>query len=318
MIMWYAADKKKVNHDRLAGEGLPFSFWPGGGGMLERGEKPASGYHIVGSWQCWEDPTEMQQVEEGIYEHTITLGVNRYEAFQILLDADEDRILHPAMPGASSGCAVTGPHDHMACNGLTWMIDGRVIQYGYQRLSDSQPEEGTGTLAIENEVDYVPVSTRDTGNPGDQYKVTLAIAGKYRAVSWKKVYTVADESEMLWEPAVQGSYYISSSSNRWGLDKMTASTEVIGLHTLDVGPLRSNNLEFQIFRNKDWDQCIYPASTGPSQETGDDNEVCGPDNSGSGRTWSIKGKFGDSFKIEFQRTFEKGADTIRVSWRKTS
>merc|ERR1712187_851897 len=163
--------------------------------------------------------------------------------------------------------------------------------------------------AIENQVDYVPVSTRDTGNPGDQYKVTLAIAGKYRAVSWKKVYTVADENEMLFDPSVQGTYYISSSANRWGLDKMTASTEVVGLHTLDVGPLRMNSLEFQIFRNNDWDQCIYPAITLAGQETGDDTDACGPDNGGSGRTWSIRGKVGDSFKVEFQRSFERGADT---------
>merc|ERR1712232_471770 len=150
----------------------------------------------------------------------------------------------------------------MGCAGLTWTIDGRVMQYGYQRMPDPQSEEGSEALAaIQDQIDYVPVSTRDTGNPGDQYKVTLAIAGKYRAVSWKKVYAVADENEMLLEPSVQGSYYISSSSNRWGLDKMTASTDVVGLHTFDVGPLRTNNLDFQIFRNKDWDQCIYPAST---------------------------------------------------------
>mmetsp|Transcript_102686 Transcript_102686/g.290734 ORF Transcript_102686/g.290734 Transcript_102686/m.290734 type:complete len:1037 (-) Transcript_102686:220-3330(-) len=314
MISWYAADKILVDHARPA-EGMPFSFWPGGGGMLERGEKPASGYHITGSWNGWEEPAQMQQVEDGIYVHVVTLGMNRCESFQILLDGDEDRVINPGMPEAPSGCAVVGPYDSVASSGLTWMIDGRVSLYPYEAEPYAQPGEGAEALAIENSVDYVPVATRDKGNPGDQYKVTLAVAGKYRAVSWKKVYAVGDETEMLSDPAVQGDYYISSTAGRWGLDKMVASAGVPGLYTLDVGPITATTCEFQVFRNKDWGQCIYPPTLTVGASAEAEQEACGPDAGGQGKHWCLKGRFGDVFTVEFQRTFENGVDKMRVSWR---
>lgn len=96
--------------DALTGE-WPLSFWPGGGGDLEEEEVPERCYTILGSWSEYEQPMEMQWEGNGRYGYTLPLGENRYEHFQILLDGNPGKVLHPSDPQAPSGSAAvfSGP-----------------------------------------------------------------------------------------------------------------------------------------------------------------------------------------------------------------
>merc|ERR1712232_1541902 len=58
--------------------------------------------------------------------------------------------------------------------------------------------------------------------------------------------------------------------------------------------------DFQIVRNEDLMQVMYPAVHGSSGK--EDEEVMGPDDESMGTSWSIKGKAGDVFSITFKRT----------------
>lgn len=307
IIQWCQVDPERVRTDKLELLSEPFSFWPGGGGMLEREARPSEGYFIVGSWNNWK-PEEMQRTEEG-FVYTVTLGMNRFETFQIWLDGDSNRVLHPSMPRAPSACAMRGPVQLDQANGLNWLIDGRVVQQPVAAPADpAAPSTATDTAE-----EHLEVSTRDRGRVGDKYEVKLSVAGKYRAVSWWKTARGADDAELR---TLQGTYYVIGSYNKWKLDEMTPDEDaVLGLHTLEIGPLDAGTHEFQIVRNRAWDQRFHPQFSTMAAESWDEYEVCGPDDEGHMRNWCIKARKGDVFRIEFQRSLGNGVDMKRISWR---
>mmetsp|Transcript_59163 Transcript_59163/g.190297 ORF Transcript_59163/g.190297 Transcript_59163/m.190297 type:complete len:653 (+) Transcript_59163:2-1960(+) len=303
LIMWYSADEARVVLDKPELDHQDFNFWPGGGGILARDARPSEGYFIVGSWNVSGQPEEMAKTEEGCFSYTVTLGINNFETFQIWLDGENDRVLHPSMPRAPPGSAVMGPSELPMAEGLQWMIDGREMTYSPMALSltDGEGEEGAAPRSTE----IFTYPTRDKGKPGDQYEVSLLTAGKYRAVTWKKVKSDTEIDAAL----LAGSYYIVGSWNDWTFVEMEPSAETPGLFTAEV-QLRRPGGEFQIFRNKDWDQMFYPAtSTGGSSD-----EVLGPEAVAGAATWRLKGSTGDVFKVEFQRRLEAGKDVRKISW----
>jgi len=72
--------------------------------------------------------SDLEKAEEGRYTHTVVLGFNQFETFQIWIDGESERVLHPPFPKAPSGCAVHGPSDDSEARGNDWIIDGRVVQ----------------------------------------------------------------------------------------------------------------------------------------------------------------------------------------------
>mmetsp|Transcript_73970 Transcript_73970/g.163489 ORF Transcript_73970/g.163489 Transcript_73970/m.163489 type:complete len:1362 (-) Transcript_73970:86-4171(-) len=104
------------------------AFWPGGGGFLDDKAAPRSGYEIIGSWDGWKGQAEMEELdsvgEEKIYSYVVTLGVNCFEEFQILVDGKPDMLLHPAMTQAPAATPVFGPDSN--AYDLAWCIDGRT------------------------------------------------------------------------------------------------------------------------------------------------------------------------------------------------
>lgn len=288
-IAWYMADETKVVRDPPDMEREVFSFWPGGGGSLEGNLLPRQGYFIVGSWTRWEEPEEMAQDGPGNFVYTVTLGANRFESFQIWLDGESHRVLHPGSSRGLPGDVVRGPIDASHAWGYAWIIEGRSLVYPY-RLQNQE------------------------GRAGDRYQVRLVSSGKYRTVTWKRLpSTVSDSAED--EPVIDaGTYYVAADWARWSLFEMAASDEVPGLYTVKVKlPPGQTEGEFIIVRDRDWGQSFFP--TEPRADKPESEEqIVGPEDGEWGNAWRLGGRPGESFRIDFQRTFEEGEDRRKLSW----
>jgi len=320
IMSWFMASEARVKMDLPESDRNPFAFWPGGGGMLEPEQKPLEGYYIIGSWNQWGQPEAMLRRSDGSFRSTVTLGVNAMECFQIWLDGESDKAIHPAWPFAGSGSAVHGPNDLKYASGNNWFIDGRTtlfpdtIAVKYQ--APPSGEEGADALA-KPEPEYVEVGTRDKGRPGDQYEVKLLVAGKYRAVSWKKVKCVdEDEVDVNKDSELIGSYYITGSCNAWSFSKMSSDPKTPTVHFIEV-KCKEAGFDFQIVRNKDWDQRFCPPHSSIRQKSWHEFEADGPylADGGHGRNWCVSAKIGDTVRVEFQRSIENGQDIRQISWR---
>mmetsp|Transcript_73303 Transcript_73303/g.158672 ORF Transcript_73303/g.158672 Transcript_73303/m.158672 type:complete len:835 (+) Transcript_73303:1-2505(+) len=275
---------------------LYLPYWPGGGGELEDSAKPRGrdGYKIAGSWTGWKTAEKMEPDGEGNYTYRLTLGENRWEKFQIWLDGDSKRPLHPGAPKMPQGSYVYGPDDSsevpMEAPGSpaapSWLLDARA----------------------ESEV-----PATDVGKIGDKYLIKLEISGKWQMVSWEKLDSapaaIEDQSGAVGSTS---SYYLGADWNNWILEPMEPDAESPGLFVATVKVKKRGGL-FQIVREKDWDQAFYPG--GP--EAASDGEVFGPDDEGFGYNWYLNAVAGDDIRIEFRRTFEAGKETRKVSWTKT-
>mmetsp|Transcript_17101 Transcript_17101/g.54772 ORF Transcript_17101/g.54772 Transcript_17101/m.54772 type:complete len:1163 (-) Transcript_17101:214-3702(-) len=271
------------------------TFWPGGGGELDDEMTPHRAYYIAGSWSGWV-PESMQNEGDGSYGFTATLGENRWEDFQILLDGDKHKCLHPQTPMAHKGAAVNGP-DH-GVRGLNWRITGTA---GYLApVPGLQSIEGGSEASAGPDLKVVSVGTSDRGEVGDQYRVHLQVAGKYRSVSWEKLGSVGPSDVPV------GEYYITSSWNGWALEKLSQDGDT---WSQEVHLLRDGG-EFQIVRNKDWGQVF--CSDQPYSESS--SSCTGPQDIATARgyTWYLNGQAGDVYKISFERR----ADEKKISWEK--
>jgi len=273
------------------------TYWPGGGGELEGDQAPRRAYYIAGSWSGWA-PESMQNEGDGSYGYTVTLGENRWEDFQILLDADRSRCLHPEMPMAHKGAPVNGPN--YGVRGLNWRITGTS---GYMAPAAGLHSIEDGAQAItpsaSTDLKTLAVGSADQGKVGDQYRVHLQIAGKFRSVTWEKVGSVDAATVPVSE------YFITSSWNGWSFDKMSRDGDT---WSVEVQLLRSGG-EFQIVRNEDLQQVIYADK--PYAEI--PGAVSGPADISSARgfTWFLDGMGGDVYKVSFERKEE-----MKVFWQK--
>jgi len=77
----------------LKRESRPLSWWPGAPAPRR---KPLVGYFIRGTWDAWKYGTRMQEEGDGVYGHTVILGQNNWEQFQIWEDDDYMKVLHPS------------------------------------------------------------------------------------------------------------------------------------------------------------------------------------------------------------------------------
>eukprot|EP00440_Ansanella_granifera_P025272 gb/GFBE01027447.1/.p1 GENE.gb/GFBE01027447.1/~~gb/GFBE01027447.1/.p1 ORF type:complete len:928 (+),score=221.30 gb/GFBE01027447.1/:1-2784(+) len=186
LVCWAVADVSRVPVDRPTMDRASFSFWPGGGGELDSQVKATEGYFLVGSWSNWDRPEELVRQKDGSFSAAVTLGETCAEEFQILIDGDQDKVLHPERPNAVSGSRVVGPTMRYFLQGyrLNWVIDGREV--ATPLLGDSVDEAMTLRSQLSTSGAAV-AQARDRGQPGDRYQVKLLIAGKYRAVTWSKI-----------------------------------------------------------------------------------------------------------------------------------
>jgi len=318
------ADKVRPQKAKTRSE---FTFWPGGGGNLEVNAKPRRNYAIVGSWTSFEKAEPMENEGRGVHGFTVTLGVNRYEQFQVVLDDDFESVLHPTMPNAPQNSHLVGPDTSTASSDLMWIIDGRsrevlvagakVNNYG------SKPVKTLETIALEGEDDaearelapplaekyYYEMNPEDmVGMPGSTYRVRLHVAGKWRLVTWDKL---SDP-----DPAIihvdEGNYYLVGGwSQGTFTDPMVPDAEIPGLYHAEVS-MPSGGVQFQIVRNKDYGQCFFPQHMTANSSV----PVVGPDLHDPYRHWRLSGRFNSVWKISFQRTIVDGKDTCSVTWER--
>jgi hypothetical protein len=101
-----------------------------------------------------------------------------------------------------------------------------------------------------------------------------------------------------------GTYYVAANWSAWCCDqeltKITAGKyEVDVVLTTSVG-------KFQLVRNKDWSQILYPQG----------DKVVGPGSASPSQSWSIEGSVGDVYRVVMQRVWQGGAFATTVSWSK--
>jgi len=285
-----------------------FSFWPGGGGQIQYKAEPDRYYSILGSWSAWKDLEQMEDEGSGVYGFTVTLGENLYEHFQILLDGDRSRTLHPGIESASSGSSVLGPDNFSHVQDSTWLLDGRSYVESNQLRDNSQSTS---------------LWQESCGVPGDLYRVQLQVAGKWRSVTWNKIL---DESGSAVRRAVpQSKYYVVGNWNSWEPQEMDVVTGESGRYVLEVCLLGLDDRRFQLFRNMDASQILYPLfeDYGIRRNKEVDREyvggghakVEGPDGFAGDRCWELPGRVGDVFRIEFSRRYEDGTDVKEISYR---
>jgi len=278
---------------------LHLPYWPGGGGELEDAVKPRGrdGYKIAGSWTGWKGAEKMESAGPGNYTYTLTLGENRWEKFQLWLDGDSRRPLHPGAPKMPQGSAVYGPDD-----GSEVPMEPPGSPAAPSWILDARSWAGEGEAP-----------NPDEGKKGDKYLIKLEISGKWQMVSWEKFDSapaaIEDGSAVVGSTAA---YYLGADWNNWVLEPMEPDATTPGLFVVTVKVRQRCGL-FQIVRERDWDQAFYPGSPVAASDT----EVYGPDDEGFGYNWGLNGAAGDVIRIEFQRTFEDGKEMRKVSWMKT-
>lgn len=287
------------------------TYWPGGGGVLDDDLLPRKkdGYFIAGTWNRWV-PEQMEMESENSFGFTVVLGENRWEKFQIWLDGNDRRKLHPPGPNSSKGREVMGPVEDAW--GLKWAIDGRSWAADGQEpdmpalTKPPDDEAGSQALAVPERPGDI-----DRPRPGDQYRVHLRVAGKYRTVEWERI---PRQDGVPPQKVPEGTYSVFSSWNGWTLSEMFRDDSDPDSHYLEVKmPLFGEaGGYFALVRNEDMEQVIYPDRF----EADADAKVLGPDELGQELFWFIHADLGDTYRIDFNRRTEFGLDRKQVSWRK--
>jgi hypothetical protein len=309
--------KKNEADQQVSLADMPFSYWPGGNVVAEDDSAPDRVYTITGSWSGWK-PEEMQWQGGSTYSYTLTFGENCYENFQIWLDGNPEKVLHPLDEHATGGTGACftdtarftiadeddvqgGDEPPML---YSWLLDGR------KRVQEEvDPETGeTLTFQLVHPISEEPLPEEDEGKPGDRYHICLHAAGTYRMVDWEKLPTASSVPTDKVVPST-AKYHVVSTWNGWSFDEMQPVEGSPGSFYLDVR-LDEEGGEFQIVRNQDWNQVFWPSEF---------NDTSGPGpyvDRLNGWNWNLDGKPGDKFRIEFTRAYAFGVDTTSTSWRK--
>jgi len=236
-------------------------------------------YQIVGTWTSMTEAEDMQKASDGSYTYVVTLGANQWEQFHLIQDGDWDKKVYPAYARSWKDLPCIGPHKGPKTPQY-WLISGVV--------GDDLPDD-------------------DAGEPGDQYLVTFKWEkDKVKKLTWEKIDGEPDHFED------DGRYYLSGSWACWDLVELEKDPGSAGTYSLDV-MLTPLKLEFQIIRNEDWMQRVYPDV---DDGLGDAFTRVAPVNElGRGKNWGIDGDDGDIFRITLQRNPRDLSD-ITVFWDK--
>eukprot|EP00930_Biecheleria_cincta_P003139 TRINITY_DN104075_c0_g1_i1.p1 TRINITY_DN104075_c0_g1~~TRINITY_DN104075_c0_g1_i1.p1 ORF type:complete len:1195 (+),score=182.04 TRINITY_DN104075_c0_g1_i1:72-3587(+) len=317
-VCWGSLDDKKVGcRPSFPSNREMLCYWPGGGGALTRDELPTKGYYIAGSWNEWRNPQRMELEGNDTYGLTITLGENRWEMFQIWLDGDPMRVLHPGQPGMQKESPVLGP-DPVGGAATSWAIIGCMPEMEMAFVEGPSVNRGLPLLGLEHMFDGSEARKTaihpHTGKAGSQYRIRLRIAGRWRMVDWDKL----DEDEKLQEnaalpPAALGRYYVMGSWNCWCTQPMQPDEAEAGCFFAEIR-LLSDGGEFYVVRNRDSFQTFFPSSTRAAKGQ-EPSGVEGPGLWDPGTSWMLDGRAGDVFRLEFRRSQVHEKTDASMIWR---
>ena len=153
MVLTSISHQKAVEVEETSPtQSLP--FWPAGTVSLPAHAHPQRGYDLIGSWDGWQ--TTVPMVRQGtpgcqhVWAADVPLDAGGLVSFQILLDGDPEKVLHPGCVAAGPNTRVLGPHpSNQLGRNVSWCI-------AVPRAQSAQ-----GTCYVE-----------------------LHISGSWRAVSW--------------------------------------------------------------------------------------------------------------------------------------
>ena len=108
-----------------ATQALP--FWPAGNVPLPAHADAQKGYELLGSWNGWQASVQMMRQGTSGREHVwaaeIPVAAGGLVSFQILLDGDPEKILHPGCVAAGPNTRVLGPHPpSQVGHAVSWCI----------------------------------------------------------------------------------------------------------------------------------------------------------------------------------------------------
>lgn len=291
-------------------------YWPGGGGALATEQMPNHAYMIVGSWSQWQEAEAMEPEGDSTYTYIVVLGESRFEQFQIWLDGDPARVLHPGHAKGFKDTTVFGPG--AMGHGCNWVIDGRqelpAIKVPKELGDESLlPKMATAIKMTEEKPGEAKPKcpAADYGMPGDSYRVTLRVTGRWRNVTWEKLpagHPQARLSDQLTRERVS-QFYIAGSWNDWNLSEMVPGEP--GIYAATAVLWRDGG-EFQILCNRDWSQVIHPKTPKAAMT----QPLAGPDDQGHGMNWFLNGQAGDVFRIELTRRGESGMFEYDLKWER--
>jgi len=216
--------------------------------LLVDGRAFAHSYSVAGTWTAWKcQPMEPCAEDASLHQAVIRVGATGLEEFQIVRDGDWTQVLHPAVPGASRTCIPVKGPDDEG-QGKHWIVRG-----------------ATG--------ERLTVQLRLTE---DETTVTMK---SVRKGTW--TWSSADKDD--WH-----SYFVLGTWSRRGeLEPMLPAPNRKGVNTCRVTLGPTGVEEFQIVRDGDGGQAMYPHRGGASCGEG---ALCGPDAMGDGLNWRIHGR----------------------------
>jgi len=223
-----------------------------------------------------------------VWGATVTLGLNRWERFYIVLDGDKGRVLHPDYPGATKGTLVCGPN--AALQGEGWLLDGRS---GFESANAAPIAALTP--------DALACAGGEAGRPGDRYRIRLHVHGKWRTVTWDKLPLEEDLGSLD-----LGDYYIVGSWNHYDPVLMRRSGHDDGVYQAEVHLPESGAFVFQLLRNRDWGQVLCPSVDRVMEPW--KAEVLAPDDN-PGLCWLLQGRAEDA------GTWDMMLHPVRLLWK---
>jgi len=250
----------------------------------------------------------------------VTLGGTRWERFQIALDGDSMRILHPYVPEAGRVSAAAGPE--AALQFLSWIIDGRAPK----RKEDLKALTSSATLVdgAPGAKAIVPDSFDSNDNEeseaeiGDRYRVRLRVQGRWKMVDWERLPKEPDAGDSVLErrrarARNEADFQLAGSWNLFEPQVLKPIPQTPGVYQGEVLIPVDGEHYFHFLRNADWGQVICP-DLDRTREPGS-ARISRWDQLSSFRHWSIRCSAGDVFRFTFQQA-ELGLNEMKVSWEK--
>jgi hypothetical protein len=229
---------------------------------------------LSGSYNAWTTMDVMEKVPEVrgdaiLYQGGFRIGDTMVEEFHIHVDGYTDNMLYPASKAAGKDAIVLGPGT--APKDYNWRVDGR--------LDGAQ----VGAIYVVS-LWWYPDSNR-------------------KRVTWEMVSGMLQFSWPL--PTFSHRYSVTGTWTSWIYQDMKAVGEGRYETVFRVGITGTE--EFQIARDRDDSQLIYPAISTIVKES---VSLRGPDGNGKGKHWRVIGETGDVIRL--QLTIKDGDITVTM------
>mmetsp|Transcript_109431 Transcript_109431/g.274106 ORF Transcript_109431/g.274106 Transcript_109431/m.274106 type:complete len:1127 (-) Transcript_109431:14-3394(-) len=221
---------------------------------------------ILGTWDAYATMVEMDQTAPGtgVYTVMVVLGETRREQFRMVLNRDQGQSIHPRDNSCDRNASVLGPDADG--KGKTWLIDGR---------DDDTPAWTIYQIKFEWGFSWE--------------------TGEYKKISWEATDQVAPARTRLM--LHRHTYSLTGTRTAWKFQEMARSKDEEGLWTTSMRIGLTGYEEFQITRDNDWTQTLYPAMERCRNQN---IPIRGPDGNGKGKNWLITGPSGDIVRIQLQ------------------